>query len=97
MYLKKILIQNFKGIENISLEFKKGINLLIGDNGAGKTSVLSAVVVALGDFFQGISGVKSKTLKQKMKHKLPKFLLKLVEKLLLLLKQVVQTLIVMQN
>lgn len=60
MYLKKILIQNFKGIENISLEFKKGINLLIGDNGAGKTSVLSAVVVALGDFFQGISGVKSK-------------------------------------
>ncbi len=60
MYIKNISIKNFKGISDISIDFQKGVNLLIGDNGVGKSSILSAIVVALGGFFQGVTGIKAK-------------------------------------
>lgn len=60
MYLKNISINNFKGIESMTIEFQPGINLLIGDNGVGKSSILSAIIVALGGYFQGVSGIKAK-------------------------------------
>ena len=42
MILKKLHISNFKMFEKITLEFKPGFNLLLGDNGVGKTTVLEA-------------------------------------------------------
>lgn len=50
MFLKKIEIENFKGHTNCELKLKPGFNLLIGDNGMGKTAVLEAISVALGGF-----------------------------------------------
>lgn len=41
----------------MQIHFKPGINLLIGDNGVGKTSVLDALAVALGGFLSGIPGI----------------------------------------
>lgn len=43
MYLKKISLLNFKNIAQEELEFRPGINCLVGDNGAGKTNVVDAV------------------------------------------------------
>ena len=60
MYLKNISIKNFKGIQEMKLEFQSGVNLLIGDNGAGKSSVLGAIIVAIGGYFQGVNGVNAK-------------------------------------
>ena len=57
MFFKEIQIKNYKAIENMKLEFSPGVNLLIGDNGVGKTSVLDALAVALGGFLSGVSGV----------------------------------------
>lgn len=57
MYIEKILIKNFKAIDEIEMDFRPGVNLLIGDNGVGKTSILEAITVALGGFITGISGV----------------------------------------
>ena len=48
MYLKKVSIKNFKAIAEMELELQKGVSLLIGANGAGKTSVLAAGAVGLG-------------------------------------------------
>lgn len=48
MFLKELYIQNFRGIESQNLEFTDGINLIIGNNGAGKTSILSAAAITLG-------------------------------------------------
>ena len=62
MYLKNITIKNFKAIGEMTLDFQEGVNLLIGDNGAGKTSVLDAISVGLGGFLAGISGVPSKNI-----------------------------------
>ncbi|WP_411679608.1 AAA family ATPase [Clostridium thailandense] len=60
MFLKKIGISNFRAIENTEIEFEEGFNILIGDNGVGKTSILEAISVALGGFLVGIDEVDTK-------------------------------------
>lgn len=59
MYLSNIHIENFKGIKTADIDFNRTVNLIIGDNGTGKTSVLEAISVALGGFLSGIDGVNT--------------------------------------
>lgn len=59
MWLNKIQITNFKGIKNAAFHFDSQFNLIIGDNGTGKTSVLEAISVALGAFLAGIDGINT--------------------------------------
>lgn len=47
MYLKTFRIKNFRGIKETTLNFSSGINILIGENNAGKTSVLDALRICL--------------------------------------------------
>lgn len=53
--MRKITIKNFRCYENKSIEFKSGVNLLIGDNAAGKTSLLRACNLVINSFFSGYS------------------------------------------
>lgn len=62
MYLKKIHMENYKAIEKLDIDLKSGVNLLIGDNGAGKTSVLEGIAVALGGLFVNVAGVSTKNI-----------------------------------
>lgn len=45
--IKKIVIQNFKSLEDLTLEFDPERNVLIGDNETGKSSVLLALDLVL--------------------------------------------------
>lgn len=60
MYLEKINLKNYKAIEEIEIDLKPGINLLLGDNGAGKTSALEGIAVALSGLFVNVAGVRTK-------------------------------------
>ncbi|KAI4443613.1 AAA family ATPase [Schaedlerella arabinosiphila] len=60
MKLEQVRIKNFKGIEECQIDFEEGFNLLIGDNGYGKTSILEAISVGLGGFIAGLLDVYSK-------------------------------------
>lgn len=62
MYLKKIHMENYKAIEKLDIDLKSGVNLLIGDNGAGKTSVLEGIAVALGGLLVNVAGVSTKNI-----------------------------------
>lgn len=62
MLLEKVTLKNYKAIEDVEIELKQGINLLIGDNGAGKTSVLEGIAAALGGMFVNVSGVSTKNI-----------------------------------
>lgn len=57
MYIESIDIQNYHGISELHVDFHEGINLLIGNNGAGKTSLLNAIAVILQESFLRLSGV----------------------------------------
>lgn len=64
MYFEQVEIQNFKSIRDMEIEFAPGVNLLIGDNGVGKTSILEALTVALSGYLEGITGVSTKGIQQ---------------------------------
>ena len=52
--IKRIRIENFKCIKgSFTLDFKKGINILVGNNEAGKSTILEAVHLALSGIFRG--------------------------------------------
>lgn len=62
MYLEKIYLKNYKAVEEMELDLKPGINLVIGDNGAGKTTVLEGISIALGGLFVNVAGVSTKNI-----------------------------------
>lgn len=47
MFLKRFEVKNFRCIKNASIDFNKGVNILIGENNSGKTAVLDALRVCL--------------------------------------------------
>ena len=53
--MKGITIKNFRCYEEKTIEFRRGINLLIGDNSVGKTSLLRACNLVMNSFFSGFS------------------------------------------
>ena len=60
MFLKSITVKNFRGFEDITVEFFQGINLLIGNNGSGKTSLIEAASIALGQLFLRVHKIQTK-------------------------------------
>lgn len=53
--MKKITLNNYRCFENLPLEFSHKVNLLIGDNASGKTTIIRAISTALSSFFAGFS------------------------------------------
>lgn len=48
MRLKRVVIENYRAISRLELHLHPQVNVLIGGNGDGKTSVLNAIAVGLG-------------------------------------------------
>jgi predicted ATP-binding protein involved in virulence len=64
MILNRVNIQNYKSIADMELSLRPGVNLLIGDNGVGKTSVLEAISVGLTGYLRGIVGISGRNILQ---------------------------------
>ena len=47
MYLKSLNLNNFRKFQNLQVEFTKGLNLLVGENDAGKTAIVDAIKYVL--------------------------------------------------
>lgn len=48
MYLSRLHISKFRVFNDITLYFKNGINILIGENNSGKTAIIDALRICLG-------------------------------------------------
>lgn len=53
MYIKKIIIKNFKCFKDFSFELNKHMNILVGDNNEGKSTILEAIHLCLTGIFRG--------------------------------------------
>lgn len=59
MLLKEVAIENFRIIDRCKFEFDSKFNLIIGNNGTGKTALLEAISVGLGGFLAGMNDIKT--------------------------------------
>jgi len=70
MYLSNLIINNYRSIRELSLKFEMGKNIIVGKNNAGKSNIIKAIDLILGessptwnksdnitenDFFNGIT------------------------------------------
>ncbi len=58
MRIDSLKVENFRCFTEAEWEFSPGFNVLIGDNGSGKTAVLDALAVAVGSFFWSIKRIR---------------------------------------
>lgn len=49
MHISKLTLINYRNFANATLRFSKGVNTIIGENGAGKSNVLRAIRLMLDD------------------------------------------------
>ncbi|MDP8257273.1 MAG: AAA family ATPase [Candidatus Alcyoniella australis] len=63
MRIDRLVINNFKGFKHRELSFHPEFNLVVGDNGLGKTSVLEALSIAAGSWFLGLRGYDTRHIK----------------------------------
>lgn len=53
MAIRKVKIWNFKGFRQFETEFNPGMNILVGDNESGKSTILEAIHLALTGVYCG--------------------------------------------
>jgi predicted ATP-binding protein involved in virulence len=60
MQLQKLSLTNFRAFKQAEFEFKPGMNLLVGINGAGKSSVLDAIRILFSQIMPKVSNSRVK-------------------------------------
>src|ERR1700741_3100690 len=46
MHLSKLTIKNFRSLQDLRMSFEPGVNLIVGPNAVGKSTVLEAIRLA---------------------------------------------------
>ena len=64
MKLKKITLTNFRSYENFEINFNTKLNVIVAENGAGKTTILDAIAIGYGAMLTRFPKVKGKTFEE---------------------------------
>ncbi len=77
--IKKLKVTNFRLFDKLNITFNPDINVIIADNGAGKTSILDAIAIGFGAMltrFPQVNGIsfKRNDLRTDLKNKLEPFM-----------------------
>lgn len=62
MRIEKLRLKNFRCFEELEMHLHPQYNVLIGINGAGKTTILDSLAIALGGYLAGFDGIKSNSI-----------------------------------
>ena len=46
--IERIIVKNFKGIKEANISFHDKINVIVGNNGVGKSTLIESISLALG-------------------------------------------------
>ena len=60
MIIKHLVIENFRAIEYLELDCSNSVNVFIGDNGAGKSTVLDAINILYSWLVARLDSTKGK-------------------------------------
>lgn len=60
MHIQQVQIKNFRCFEDLTVNLNPDINIFVGDNGSGKSSVLDAITGAIFPYINGIQKVAEK-------------------------------------
>lgn len=64
MRIESLGLKNFRCFEDINIEFGPNFNIIIGDNGSGKSALLRGLCVAVSSFFLGIDGTPNRKIQR---------------------------------
>lgn len=64
MYIKSMRLVNYRCIEDLQVNFCDGVNLIIGKNGAGKSSLLGGISIVLSRLFSFAEGIGVKEIRK---------------------------------
>lgn len=62
MRIERLKLKNFRCFEKLEMRLHPKCNVLVGMNGAGKSTILDALAVALGGYLSGFDGIKSNSI-----------------------------------
>jgi len=60
LQIKKIKLENFRSFKEQTIELLPNINVFVGVNGAGKSTILDAIAISLSWLVEGIQKIESK-------------------------------------
>ena len=64
MMIEKMSIKNFRKFEELNIELAPQMNVIAGNNVAGKSTILEALAAGMGSFFLGIEAAPSPGIKK---------------------------------
>ena len=68
MRIEKLRVKNFRCFEYLEMGLHPKCNVLIGINGAGKSTILDALSIALGGYLSGFDNIKNQSIVQEDAH-----------------------------
>lgn len=66
--INELTIKNFRGYSDFKIKMHRNLNIIVGENGAGKTSILEAIACGLGPFLTAMPDAKGKLIKKSDIH-----------------------------
>jgi predicted ATP-dependent endonuclease of OLD family len=60
MHIKHITVKNFRCFENLEFDLNPDINIFVGNNGSGKSTVLDAIAAAMYPYIKDIQRIVEK-------------------------------------
>lgn len=68
MFLKSLVLHNFRCFSNLEVNFRNRLTVLVGNNGSGKSTVLEAAAIAAGTLTSAMDGLTNYGIKKSDAH-----------------------------
>ncbi|HQM02250.1 MAG TPA: AAA family ATPase [Ruminococcus flavefaciens] len=68
MYLKSLKLHNFRVFEDLKIDFHENLTVIIGSNGAGKTTIMEGIAIALSSMFVKVDVLSSLRIDRAQAH-----------------------------
>lgn len=68
MFLKSMVLYNFRCFSDLDIDFKNRLTVIVGNNGSGKSTVLEAATIAAGTLTSAMDGLTNYGIKKSDAH-----------------------------